>query len=102
MAKSAKKTEVTTNCRKSVVKRTANLNRSGRKKGSKNKYSSDVKKMVLDALNAKGGMEFFNKLDDRDFVRVAAKLIPQVIDANVTGDMTQTVNIITSGKGKEK
>jgi len=74
----------------------------GRPKGCKNKYSSDVTKMVLDALNARGGKDFFKTLDDATFARVAAKLVPQLLNANVTGEMTQVVKIITSGEGKTK
>jgi hypothetical protein len=80
----------------------ANLTTKGRPKGAKNKWSADVKKMVLDTLNKKGGTEFFDKLKDHDFLKVVAKLVPQVIDANVSGNMNQTVKIITSGEGKEK
>ena len=73
----------------------------GRPKGCKNKYSSDVKQMVLDALNERGGKDFFRKLDNNTFARVSAKLVPQVIDANVSGEMTQVVKIISNGEGKK-
>jgi len=99
--KVVKKSKVPPDCGKSKGKGYDNLVHNGRKKGSKNKYSADVKKMLLDALNERGGKDFFKKLDKNTFARVAAKLVPQTIDANLKGEVTQTVNVITSGKGKK-
>jgi hypothetical protein len=72
----------------------------GRKKGSKNKFGGDIKAMVIAAIDSKGGQEFFKELDPKDLARLAGKLIPQVVDATVNGNIT--VEIIKSGDGKHK
>jgi hypothetical protein len=73
----------------------------GRPKGTKNKFSADIKAMVIKAVNNRGGVAFFEGLDDPTLARVATKLVPQIVDANVTGEMTQVVKIISSGEGKK-
>ena len=73
----------------------------GRPKGAKNIYTSDVKQMVLDALHERGGKDFFKTLDDATFARVATKLVPQIIDANVKGEMNVTVEIVKLSDGKK-
>lgn len=55
----------------------------GRPKGMPNKFSATVKEMVLAAIDKRGGQKFFEGLEDRDLVRLAAKLIPQQISGGL-------------------
>jgi len=71
----------------------------GRPKGLKNKFTRDVREMVLQAINARGGVKFFERLEDRDLARLAARLIPHAIEGDSGGPVI--VKIIKLGNGKE-
>ncbi len=54
----------------------------GRPKGAPNKLSSDVKGMVLGALNAKGGQRWLEKQMDANpvaFMTILGKVLPTTI-----------------------
>lgn len=59
----------------------------GRKKGSQNRITSVIKEAVLDTFEKLGGVEHMTKWAEKnptDFYRIAAKLIPQHLTADVT------------------
>ena len=58
----------------------------GRKKGSQNRFTSEIKDAVLDTFKALGGVTHMTKWAEKnptDFYRIASKLIPQQINADV-------------------
>ena len=62
----------------------------GRKKGSKNKTTAEVKQMLLDSLHDPkvGGVKFLVKLateDPRTYASLLSKLIPRDVVAKVSG-----------------
>lgn len=59
----------------------------GRKKGSKNKMSADVRQSVLDTYAAIGGDKFFAewaKQKPSDFFQIYAKLLPKDVNVDAT------------------
>ena len=58
----------------------------GRPKGAKNKITSDIKSMVLGALDAKGGQAYMEKQAEENpnaFMALVAKILPtQITGAN--------------------
>ncbi len=64
---------------------------SGRKKGSKNKITANVKNMLLEALDADGGgVEYFKKQKEENpvsFNALISRIIPREIQADVSGSM---------------
>ena len=65
---------------------------SGRPKGSPNKNSSELKAMVLKALELKGGIEYLALQADENpsaFLALVGKLLPK--DVNVDGDVAVRV-----------
>lgn len=73
----------------------------GRPKGLKNKFTRDVREMVLQAIDARGGVKFFERLEDRDLVRLAARLIPQEVKGDLGGAVTVIIHKDGNGKGPE-
>jgi hypothetical protein len=62
-------------------------NGAGRKPGIQNRITSAVKDAVLDTFKALGGVKHMTSWaqeNPSDFYRIAAKLIPQQINADVT------------------
>lgn len=66
----------------------------GRQKGSRNKHTKAVKEVFLnvfhkleDSEDQKQGLYAFAKESPKDFYKIASKLIPQEIDAALTGEV---------------
>jgi len=59
----------------------------GRPKGSRNKTTTAVKEMILQALSNKGGVEYLEKQADENptaFLTLVGKVLPLDVNANVT------------------
>ena len=62
----------------------------GRKKGSINKINSDIKQMLLEALNEAGGKAYFLRQAEENptsFNTLIAKIIPAEVKQELTGDL---------------
>ena len=67
----------------------------GRKKGTPNKLTLSVKEAVLETFQNLGGIDHMTEWaqeNPTDFYRIAAKLIPQQINA----DVTQTHKVVSA------
>jgi hypothetical protein len=73
-------------------------NGGGRPKGTLNKVTTDFRKLILLSVEDRGGRDWLRTLPDSDFIRLAARCIPQQVEADVTGQLT--VNIIKFSGGK--
>src|SRR5215831_18852756 len=65
----------------------------GRKAGTPNKLTSDVRQMILDALNEAGGVAYLRRQADENpvaFMGLLGKILPQRIESN------QPVNVHAS------
>ena len=71
----------------------------GRKKGVPNKLTSDLRQIILLALDRRGGVEYLLTLSDTDFTRLLARVIPQEVDAKLSGNVTVIIN--SDGDGKK-
>jgi hypothetical protein len=63
---------------------------SGRKKGSINKATAEIKAMIETALTEAGGKDYFVRQAEENpvaFMGLIAKILPKQIDATVTGDV---------------
>lgn len=70
----------------------------GRKKGTPNKLSLSVKESVLATFKNLGGVDHMTKWakhNPTEFYKIAAKLIPQDVNAAIDGKLT--VNILRFG-----
>lgn len=63
----------------------------GRPKGTPNKITNDIRRMILLALDQRGGVEYLRGLKDSDFVRLVARVVPQEVDAKMDGNITVVV-----------
>lgn len=62
----------------------------GRKKGSTNKATAEIRDMIETALSEVGGKDYFVRQADENpvaFMGLVAKILPKQIDATVTGDV---------------
>ena len=66
----------------------------GRPKGLKNKWTTDVKAMILGALDKKGGQEWLEEQMEKNPVAFMT-LLGKVIPSEVKADVTATVQNIT-------
>lgn len=63
---------------------------SGRKKGSVNKSTSEMREMVYEAFELAGGVKYLltqSKVNPKAFLALAAKLIPQAVDHTIEGNI---------------
>ena len=70
----------------------------GRPRGSKNKITQNIRVMILDSLDRRGGVKWLNGLADPEFARLLARVIPQETTEHHEGNIT--VEIIANGNGK--
>lgn len=75
----------------------------GRQKGAKNKVAKAFKEILIETIHAlednsdkkeedpKTGLMAFAKKHPKDFYRIATKLVPQEMSAEITGEVTITV-----------
>lgn len=71
----------------------------GRVKGTPNKVHSSVKNAVIETFNNLGGVEHMTdwaKLNPNEYYKLAARLIPTEIQAELTGNLT--VNVVARAK----
>jgi hypothetical protein len=71
--------------------------RGGRKKGTPNKFSSDVRQMVLEALNGVGGVEYLQAqaaANPSAFMTLVGKVIPKEITGAGGDPLFQGVKFI--------
>lgn len=66
---------------------------SGRKKGVPNKLTGDVKAMILEALENKGGVSYLEKQADANPVAFMT-LVGKVLPLTVQGDPEQPLSIV--------
>lgn len=66
---------------------------SGRKKGSSNKLTADVKTMILGALHAKGGQKYLESQADANPVAFMT-LVGKVLPLTLAGDKENPVEVI--------
>ena len=62
----------------------------GRKKGTKNKVTTDVKSMILGALEAKGGVQYLQSQADENpvaFMTLIGKVLPMTVNADVNNNI---------------
>ena len=75
---------------------------SGRKKGTPNRATQSVKDAMQQAFDEAGGVKFLGKLakeDPRTFATLLAKLIPNEVKADVTGEAFRlNINLGKDGK----
>lgn len=64
----------------------------GRKKGTPNKLTADVKAMILEALDRKGGVDYLVKQAD-DNPTAFMTLVGKVLPLQVTGDADNPVAV---------
>jgi len=63
----------------------------GRKKGSVNKITADIKEMLNAALDEVGGQEYFTKQakeNPKAFMTLIGKMIPTAVNANIKTEPT--------------
>lgn len=68
---------------------------SGRKVGTPNKLSGDLKSMILDALGREGGIEYLQQVAQEDRKAFCA-LLGRVLPMTVIGDKDQPVALTIS------
>ena len=69
----------------------------GRKKGTPNKLTADVKAMVLEALHNKGGVEYLERQAEANptaFMTLVGKVLP----LTVAGDKDAPLEVVTRFK----
>jgi hypothetical protein len=69
----------------------------GRQKGTLNKDNADIKKMLLEALNHKGGTNYFIEQADLNpvaFMGLIGKLIPKDVNAAISGEVLHRISKI--------
>jgi len=70
---------------KSSAKHGGHRNGSGRKKGTPNKLTADIKEAIIKAFNEAGGAEYLRKVaksDPRTFCALLAKVLPTQVTAD--------------------
>jgi hypothetical protein len=65
----------------------------GRKKGTPNKFSSDIKQMIINALNTKGGEDYLVKHADMNATAFLT-LVGKVLPLTVAGDKDNPVETV--------
>lgn len=74
---------------------------SGRKKGSGNKVTADIRDMIRSALDKVGGQDYLTKQavdNPTAFMTLIGKVVPAEVNANVTGALT--IEIVRFGDSK--
>ena len=74
-------------------------NHRGRAKGVPNRITTQVRDMVMEAIDNAGGVEYFDwaaKNEPKAFLALAGKCIPQMIDAKIDIDHKFTLRDFTS------
>ncbi len=70
---------------------------SGRKRGTPNRITADIKSMVIGAVNAKGGQKYFEEQAEKHpvaFLALAGKLMPTTLAGDADNPLIpETINI---------
>jgi len=77
----------------------------GRQKGTPNKLTSDIRAMVLGALEDAGGQSYLAKQAQKNpnaFLALVGKMLPRDIKAEVSGALTLEQLVAASMKKKAK
>lgn len=67
-----------------------NLNRNGRPKGTPNKFTREVKEMILEALDNAGGVAYLAEQAEKNptaFMTLVGKVLPMQVNADVGGKL---------------
>jgi hypothetical protein len=68
----------------------------GRKKGTINKVTSDIKKMIIEALNNSGGVSYLEKqaaVNPRAFMGLIGKVLPLTLSGDPESPLNHNVSI---------
>jgi hypothetical protein len=71
----------------------------GRRKGSLNKFSVDVRGMILKALDESGGVEYLKTqaaAQPAAFIWLLGKTLPKDVNLNTEGGLTLSINLSTA------
>jgi hypothetical protein len=66
----------------------------GRTKGTPNRITSDIRKMVLEALDNKGGVEYLERQAEENptsFMTLVGKCLPKDVKVEADGELTVTI-----------
>lgn len=72
-----------------------NLSRAGRKPGSTNKITRELKEMILAALDNAGGEDYLTEQAEKNpkaFIALIGRTLPLTVNANHTGGITVNIN----------
>lgn len=64
----------------------------GRRKGTPNKVTTDMREAMAEAFERKGGVEYLLTLDDELFVKMLSRMVPNEVAAKV--DARATLRVI--------
>ena len=76
-------------------------NPKGKPKGSKNKITLEVKQMIIQALNNKGGVKYLEEQADKSPTAFLA-LVGKILPLQLTGENGEGIKIISVGVEFEK
>lgn len=71
--------------------------RGGRKKGTPNRFTADLRAMILGALQAAGGQEYFQRIarsHPAAFMRLLGKLLPMTVAGDPKAPMEGKVEVV--------
>ena len=73
--------------------------RGGRQKGTPNKFSGDVKNMILAALDKKGGVDYLAEQADANpaaFLSLVGKVLPMTVQGDADNPVKTVLEIVWS------
>lgn len=73
----------------------------GRKKGTPNKVTTELKEMILQALQNKGGVKYLEQQADKSPTAFLA-LVGKILPLQVTGENGEAIKIVRVGVESEK
>ena len=82
-----------------VTENDGNLNRNGRPKGTPNKYTKELKEMILEALDHAGGAAYLCDQAEKNpsaFMTLIGKVLPMQVKAEHSGGTSLEVRFVSS------
>lgn len=74
--------------------------KAGRKKGTPNKISADLKNMILGALSAKGGQKYLERQAEENpnaFLTLVGKVLPMTVQGDAENPIQTTITVQWAG-----